>query len=360
MTVLLHHAGLILHALAQMLDSALLSPGATFSLLSLGCAATIATGFLVLRRVRSGRRRPSIAALARALFAPRIWLGPSSRGDFALFLLNIFATGALIGWGLWSAGAIAGGTTHLLDTLFGPHRGAAPSWAASLLVTLALFLAYDFSYWVDHWLKHQVPLLWEFHRVHHTAQVLTPLTVFRMHPIDSLVFTNIVALGMGLTAGMLGHLLGPVQPILLSGTNIILVLFLCTTLHLQHSHLPMRFSGWLGHLVFSPAHHQIHHSTCPAHFGSNLGSCLSVWDRLFGTLIAPEAISGKLTFGADPAGDRYSQHSVAGMLIDPFLRAAKLLIQQSQARLPFARESAQEGEVPVAARSRAAAEAGAR
>jgi sterol desaturase/sphingolipid hydroxylase (fatty acid hydroxylase superfamily) len=340
---ILHQAGPILRALAETLDKALLSPGAIFSLPSLACAAMIAAGFLVLRRLRAGRRAPRIAALARALFSPRVWLGASSRADFALFLLNIFATGALIGWGLWSAGAIAGGTTQLLDTMFGAHHGTAPSLAASLLVTLALFLAYDFSYWVDHWLKHKVPLLWEFHRVHHTAQVLTPLTVFRMHPVDSLVFANIVALGMGLAAGVLSHLLGPVQPIMLSGTNVILVLFLCTTLHLQHSPMPIRFSGWTGRLVFSPAHHQIHHSTCPAHFGSNLGSCLSVWDRLFGTLIAPEVVTGKLTFGADVAKDRYAPHTSAGLLIQPFLNAAKQLfpkLAEAERRAEGARDFA--------------------
>jgi len=147
-----------------------------------------------------------------------------------------------------------------------------------------------------------------------------------VHPLDSLVFANIVALGMGTAAGVLRHLLGPAQPLLLSGTNIILLLFACTTLHLQHSHLPIRFKGPLGRLVFSPAHHQIHHSICPAHFGSNLGSCLAVWDRMFGTLIAPETIAEKLTFGADTQADRYTPHSVAGTLIQPFINVARSMI----------------------------------
>lgn len=341
------------HHIAAVLGDVLLSPGSTFSLMSLAVAGAVAAGFLVRRRLRAGRGMPRMAAMGRALFRRGLWLAPSSRADGWLFLLNTFATGALIGWGIWSASAIANSLGHALDGAFGPTGASVlPSRAASGLVTLALFLAYDFSYWVDHWLKHKVPLLWEFHRVHHTAEVLTPLTAFRMHPVDSLVFTNIVALGVGAAAGVMHHLMGPAQPVLLSGTNVLLVLFVCTTIHLQHSHLPIHFKGWLGRIIFSPAHHQVHHSTCPAHFGSNLGSCLAVWDRMFGTLIDPisEQAREKLTFGADVEQDRYGPHTIAGLLIQPFVNAGRLLIpQQAQALLPFGAKRL-EGEVPAAAR----------
>ncbi len=31
-------------------------------------------------------------------------------------------------------------------------------------------------------------------------------------------------------------------------------------------------------MIYSPAHHQIHHSTNPDHFGKNLGAFLTLWD----------------------------------------------------------------------------------
>ena len=40
---------------------------------------------------------------------------------------------------------------------------------------------------VAHYLQHRVPVFWEFHKVHHSAQVLTPITLYRMHPIDDML-----------------------------------------------------------------------------------------------------------------------------------------------------------------------------
>ncbi len=73
----------------------------------------------------------------------------------------------------------------------------------------------------------------------------------------------------------------------------------------------------------SPAHHQIHHSRNPAHFNKNLGSCLAVWDWMFGTLYIPGAEPEVLEFGVEP--DRENAHTIRGELIAPFGRAALLL-----------------------------------
>jgi len=37
-----------------------------------------------------------------------------------------------------------------------------------------------------------VPFLWEFHKVHHSANVLTPITAFRVHPVDTWLFANMI------------------------------------------------------------------------------------------------------------------------------------------------------------------------
>ena len=42
------------------------------------------------------------------------------------------------------------------------------------VITAMLFLSYELGYWFNHWLSHKVPVLWEFHKVHHSATVLTP------------------------------------------------------------------------------------------------------------------------------------------------------------------------------------------
>ena len=150
-------------------------------------------------------------------------------------------------------------------------------------MTVCLFLAYELAYWLDHYLSHRIPLLWEFHKVHHTAEVLSPLTNFRVHPVDSLVFYNILGIFLGTTGGALSYLqLG--SPFAIGGANVILVAFVFVTVHLQHSHVWIAATGPLGRVILSPAHHQIHHSDNPIHFDKNFGSCLSLWDWLFGTL----------------------------------------------------------------------------
>jgi len=315
------------------LSNILLAPGSSFSLLSLGAALIVALAFWRLRRGRRGL--PPLRVLRRALF-PRRWLGPSMRADVGFFLLNTFATAGLIGWGVFSGGAISRAVAATLGAAFGT---APPLHAPSVLrngaMTLALFLAYEFAYWVDHYLKHRIPLLWEFHRVHHTAETLSPLTVFRMHPVDSLVFVNILALAIGATDGALRHVFGAgTQEWAWSDTNAILVVFVFAIVHLQHSHIDMRFGGWLGRLVLSPAHHHIHHSTLPEHFNSNLGSCLAVWDWMFGTLVLPQPRMTPLRFGADVAGDRYSPHSLIGGLALPFMRAVALVTSRRPAPVP--------------------------
>ncbi len=165
---------------------------------------------------------------------------------------------------------------------------ALPEFGARAVITLALFLAYELGYWIHHYLCHRVPLLWEFHKVHHTANVLTPLTVFRVHPVDTWLFVNILAVVIGVTSGIVNYVLGvTAYQYALSSTNVILVVFIHTYIHLQHSHLWIAFRGLAGRVFVSPAHHQVHHSNNPIHFNRNLGSCLAIWRLAVGTVHLP-------------------------------------------------------------------------
>jgi sterol desaturase/sphingolipid hydroxylase (fatty acid hydroxylase superfamily) len=86
------------------------------------------------------------------------------------------------------------------------------------------------------------------------------------------------------------------QHLSLFWTNALMLAFIYTFLHLRHSQLWIPARGWLGRIVQSPAHHQIHHSTDPKHFDKNLGLCLSIWDWAFGTLYVPDRRE-ELNFG---------------------------------------------------------------
>jgi sterol desaturase/sphingolipid hydroxylase (fatty acid hydroxylase superfamily) len=303
------------------LEVLFLGLGSSFSAASLISALCIAVVFLLVRR-RRDKKRITLRVLRRALF-PR-WLRRASfRADVGFLLLNVLATGLLFGWAMVSSGFISHRVSDALTALFGvlPKTGLNELTSKSI-VTVFLFLAYELGYWVDHYLSHRIPLLWDFHKVHHTAEVLSPLTNFRVHPVDSIVFANILGVFIGVTSGVSSYVqLGSGFEV--GGQNLILVAFFFVTVHLQHSHLWIATTGLLGRVVLSPAHHQIHHSDNPIHFNKNFGSCLSVWDWLFGTLHMPERQRERLTFGVESR--TRAHHTAIGGLVIPFVRASRRL-----------------------------------
>ncbi|WP_140420525.1 sterol desaturase family protein [Novosphingobium sp. B 225] len=277
--------------------------------------ATFAIAVLWYRR--NGSRVRSWKVLRRGLFPRHHLTGRSARADWLLTVLNhlVFTTGFIAT--LLSLATLGGSVRHLLADLTGVSQATviAP-WAAQALTTLMAFVAYEFAYYVDHWLKHQVPFLWHFHKVHHTAETLSPLVNFRMHPIDGYLFAALTGLAGGASMGVSTWLFGSeVLPFSIGGSNLILVTFAYLVISLQHTHAWIPFTGRLGHVLLSPAHHQIHHSADPRHYNSNYGSVIALFDWLFGTLRVPSKTSPRLRFGVNDL--THDPHSLAGLLIVP-------------------------------------------
>ncbi len=306
------------------LSVAFLAPGSHISFASLFTALLIACLFVAARRYRKGRRL-RLKVLVRALFPRSIVMSRSTMADLGYFYFNVFVFGLVFGWALLSFEVLSHAVTDLLAVMFGPMRpGAMHPIAARALITVMLFLAYELAYWLNHYLSHRIPFLWEFHKVHHSATVLTPLTNFRVHPVYMCIFLNIVAVFTGFANGVGDYLVGQTtHQYGLSENNVIVVFFIYLYVHLQHTQLWIPFTGWLGRLFMSPAHHQIHHSRDPAHFDKNLGSCLAVWDWMFGTLHIPSTEREVVSFGVEP--DRPHAHTIWGELIAPFGTAAALV-----------------------------------
>lgn len=236
----------------------------------------------------------------------------ANSGFFPLIILNavvaVAAVNALIYTGLVSAFGEASPTS--LDP-----RIVALTWAIVLLV------AYELGYWVDHYLAHKIPFLWEFHKVHHSAEALSPITNFRMHPVDSLVFYNIIAVVTGITTALLSFGFGS-GPIKIEMWGIItLVGALASILtQMQHTHIWLPIRGVLGRLILSPAHHQIHHSQLVEHHDRNFGNLLAVFDWLFRTLVVPPKRRPRLVFGVDSIAS--PKHNLHEAVVAPFIDAA--------------------------------------
>ena len=309
-----------------------LSLGSGFSLTSLFSAFCLAALFLAIRR-RQKNRRIRLKTILKALFPKRITNSPSHAADVGYFFLGVFVFGLILGWAVLSYQVL---TNHVIDFLvaaFGaPQPTSLPEFFSRAAITLALFLAYELGYWLHHYLAHKVPVLWEFHKVHHTASVLTPLTVFRVHPVDTLLLLNILAIATAVTNGAMNYAFGSTTyQYALTDRNIILVLFIHAYIHLQHTHLWISFRGVLGRIFLSPAHHQVHHSSNPIHFDKNLGSTLAIWDWLFGTLYVPKKEPEKLHFGVDHADPGI--HTLTSGLIGPVGRAVSLIAPQPLLRI---------------------------
>ncbi len=194
--------------------------------------------------------------------------------------------------------------------------------AARSLTTLLAFLAFEFASYLCHRAMHEVPILWHFHKVHHSAETLSPLTGFRLHPLEVLINHNVGALSVGAAIGACLWLFGDAaSPFALDGTNVLLIIGVSLLITLQHTHAWLPVRGWLGHVLNSPAHHQLHHSIDPRHFNANYGYCLSIWDAMFGTLKIPGAKQPQLTFGV--AGLGYNPHGLAGLYVMPLLDALR-------------------------------------
>jgi len=306
--------------LGHQISHLLLPVGSYFSLSSLLVALLVSVTWFVVQRTRRGRR-VRWRTILRALFPRRILRSPSNQADIGYLFFNVFLFGVMFGWAVLSYQFVSNGIIAGLVALFGPATPSAlPVWVSRATITVMLFLAYELGYWFNHWLSHKVPVLWEFHKVHHTAEVLTPVTNFRVHPVYGWIFANILAVATAIASGFGNYLFGAtIYQYAITDTNLILVIFIHVYVHLQHSHMWISFTGALGRIFISPAHHQVHHSDNPKHFNTNFGSCLALWDWVFGTLYVPQKEREPLTFGVP---GHTEAHTVKAELTDPFVKAA--------------------------------------
>lgn len=170
-----------------------------------------------------------------------------------------------------------------------PEVPALSSGLAALGYTVVLFVSWDLSRFVLHWLMHRIPMLWAFHQVHHSAEVITPLTHHRIHPVESWLYDFRGALVTGVVAGLFYWLFrGSVSDLTLLGVPAFGFVCNVTTGNLRHSHVWLRFPASLERWFISPAQHQIHHSLDPAHTDSNYGTWIALWDRALGSLIVSD------------------------------------------------------------------------
>lgn len=173
----------------------------------------------------------------------------------------------------WGCGALTVAVSLTLGSqvlrLYGALAARVP-WRLhpSIGLTVAVFLALDLLYYLQHRAEHRVPWLWRIHAVHHQStlcdtsvslrtSMLAPLTVLTAH----------------LVLAVAGVPLEVYLPLYLAHTGFVFLL---------HARTP-RWLDRAGWLFNSPFVHRAHHSSEPRFRGKNFGGVLVLWDRCFGT-----------------------------------------------------------------------------
>ena len=153
-----------------------------------------------------------------------------------------------------------------------------PLWAR---LAAAMVVGEVGSYWGHRW-THEIPFLWRFHAVHHSAEEMDFLVSTRAHPLD-MVFTRLCELTPM-------YVLGLASPMALKGSLVPVVALLVGQFwgFFIHANVKWRF-GWLEWLVSTPAFHHWHHTNDgPAYINKNYAPMLPWVDWVFGTLYLPK------------------------------------------------------------------------
>lgn len=241
---------------------------------------------LWLRLARSEQRegRPTLLAF---LLPRDIYTHVSARVDIGLYVFERVLRPLWIAALLLLAPAVESGVIGLLGAVFGQGPALTPNLGWMLLYSLVTLLCYDFFFFWIHYAGHKVPALWAIHQVHHSAEVLTPLTRYREHVFEGPMYAAGAGLGYGVAGGLFGWLFagGLVQATLFN-MGFFAFLFGLTGFF-RHYHVPFHYPRWLSLWLHSPVMHHVHHSYLPQHLDQNFAAVTSIWDRMAGTLYIP-------------------------------------------------------------------------
>jgi len=263
--------------------------------------------------------------LKKQFLSTELWWHPSARVDYKLYFVNALLLPVFFGIVLLSQNDLVNWIDRILGYDPKGSINLIESFGWRLAFTVIFFIAYDFGRFVAHSLLHDVPVLWQFHKVHHSAAVLTPMTAFRAHPLDLLIMAWGGVIMSGFIAWCFNHLSGGrVDAYMFMGLNI---LFWVSNLmgNLRHTHVWLTYGPVIGKWLISPAHHQLHHSSEERHLGCNRGFDIALWDRLYGTLYVPSGPEEDFSIGIKESPTEKWQ-TLGQMLTSPFVEIIKMAI----------------------------------
>ena len=144
----------------------------------------------------------------------------------------------------------------------------------------ALFVAEDFVFYWLHRIDHSSRFFWATHVTHHSSLHFNLTTGFRssvFQPLYRVVYFIPLSL-----------IFNPLD---------ILLMYSITQVYgiLVHTQWVDKM-GFLEYILITPSHHRVHHASNVIYLDKNLGMCLLVWDKLFGTF-QPELPDEPVRYG---------------------------------------------------------------
>jgi sterol desaturase/sphingolipid hydroxylase (fatty acid hydroxylase superfamily)/uncharacterized membrane protein YhhN len=135
-------------------------------------------------------------------------------------------------------------------------------------VWVGALIAYDFFYYWNHRIDHEVGLFWAAHVVHHQSDNFNLSTALRQ-PSTGVLLGWIFYLPMAVAG---------VPPVVFVAVGLIDLLYQFWI----HTELVGKL-GWFDKVFASPSNHRVHHGINHLYLDKNYGGILILWDRLFGT-----------------------------------------------------------------------------
>ncbi len=135
-----------------------------------------------------------------------------------------------------------------------------------------LFILEDFAFYVEHRVDHYCRIFWAVHVTHHSSEEFNLTTGFRssvLQPVYRFIYFIPIAF-MGF------HPLDIVFMYSITQTYGILV----------HTQYIQKMPRWFEAIFVSPSHHRVHHASNTSYLDKNMGMCLIIWDKMFGTFQA--------------------------------------------------------------------------
>jgi sterol desaturase/sphingolipid hydroxylase (fatty acid hydroxylase superfamily) len=185
------------------------------------------------------------------------------------------------------------------------------------MIFFPLFLHDCWFYW-SHRIEHRVPILWEFHKIHHSDERMNTSTWARDHFLQESwrAFFSVLTLGMIIE----------LHPTEAGKAAVYSTMFLVGLSMFYHSAIRVQLP-WLDRILVTPQVHRIHHSVNAEHYNRNFADALPIFDIVFGTFHRPVREEFPAT---GPGPDSSAPHSLWSAQLGPIVAVGRLLATRKQ------------------------------